>query len=294
LNHRSSLPLQAVLASIAIHALWGVNPVAVKLGLEVFPPMWSAFVRFLIATICVFLWARYKGINIWPRKGYRSELFVVGGLFTIQIAVMNIGFSLTSGTVASIIQSTNPLFVALFAHFIIVGDRLNFRRVIGLVVAFIGASLVLLRGNGLEGVGLIGVGGIVVLASSMLLGLRLVLMVKPLRALDEVPVVLWMMTIGLIPFAVGGLLFETIRWENLDWVPVAGLLYQGVVIAGLGFMVFSFLMKRYSPSIVSSFNFVSPISGVLFSIVLLGDQLTVGIIFGVVFVGIGLYLAAAR
>ena len=133
-----------------------------------------------------------------------------------------------------------------------------------------------------------------VLASSMLLGLRLVLMVKPLRALDEVPVVLWMMTIGLIPFAVGGLLFETIRWENLGWVPVAGLLYQGVVIAGLGFMVFSFLMKRYSPSIVSSFNFVSPISGVLLSMALLGDQLTGGIIFGVLFVGTGLYLAAAR
>ena len=162
------------------------------------------------------------------------------------------------------------------------------------MIAFIGASLVLLRGNGLEGFGLIGIGGIVVLASSMLLGLRLVLMVKPLRALDEVPVVLWMMTIGLIPFAVGGLLFETIRWENLGWVPVAGLLYQGVVIAGLGFMVFSFLMKRYSPSVVSSFNFVSPISGVLVSMALLGDQLTAGIIFGVVFVGTGLYLAAAR
>ena len=256
--------------------------------------MWSAFVRFLIATICVLLWARYKGINIWPRKGYRSALFVVGTVFTIQIAVMNIGFSLTSGTVASVLQSTNPLFVALFAHFMIAGDRLNLKRIIGLMIAFVGASLVLLRGNGLEGVGFIGIGGVVVLASSMLLGLRLVLMVKPLRALDEVPVVLWMMTIGLIPFAVGGLLFETIRWENLGWVPVAGLLYQGVGIAGLGFMVFSFLMKRYSPSIVSSFNFVSPISGVLLSMALLGDQLTGGIIFGVLFVGTGLYLAAAR
>jgi len=256
--------------------------------------MWSAFVRFLIATLCVLLWARYKRINIWPRKGYRSTLFIVGTVFTIQIAVMNIGFSLTSGTVASILQSTNPLFVALFAHFMIAGDRLNFRRVIGLIVAFVGASLVLLKGNRVEGIDLIGVGGFVVLASSALLGLRLVLMVKPLRALDEVPVVLWMMIIGLVPFALGGLLFETIRWESLGWVPVAGLLYQGVVIAGLGFMVFSFLMKRYSPSVVSSFNFVSPISGVLVSMALLGDQLTVGIMFGVVFVGAGLYLAATR
>ena len=289
-----ALPLQAVLASIAIHALWGGNPVAVKLGLTVFPPMWSAFVRFFIATIFVVLWARYQGISIWPRKGHLVTLLIVGSAFTVQITVMNIGFSLTSGTVASILQSTNPLFVALFAHFMISGDRLDLRKVTGLVLSFVGVALVLLQSTGLESIGVIGIGGFIVLASSMLLGLRLVLMVKPLRALDEVPVVFWMMVTGLAPFAAGGLLFETVHWENLGWIPVAGLLYQGIVIAGLGFLVFSYLMKRYSPSIVASFNFVSPLSGVLLSMLLLGDELTVSIVFGVVFVGAGLYLIAGR
>lgn len=289
-----ALPLQAVLASIAIHALWGGNPVAVKLGLTVFPPMWSAFVRFFIATIFVVLWARYQGISIWPRKGHLVTLLIIGSAFTVQITVMNIGFSLTSGTVASILQSTNPLFVALFAHFMISGDRLDLRKVTGLVLSFFGVALVLLKSTGLESIGVIGIGGFIVLASSMLLGLRLVLMVKPLRALDEVPVVFWMMVTGLAPFAAGGLLFETVHWENLGWIPVAGLLYQGVVIAGLGFLVFSYLMKRYSPSIVASFNFVSPLSGVLLSMLLLGDELTASILFGVIFVGAGLYLIAGR
>ncbi|MDK2755066.1 MAG: DMT family transporter [Gammaproteobacteria bacterium] len=289
-----ALPLQAVLASIAIHALWGGNPVAVKLGLTVFPPMWSAFVRFSIATICVLIWARYRGISIWPRKGHLVTLLIVGAAFTIQITVMNIGFSLTSGTVASILQSTNPLFVALFAHFIVSGDRLDLKKSVGLVIAFVGVALVLLKNTGLENISAVGIGGFIVLASSILLGLRLVLMVKPLRALDEVPVVFWMMVIGLAPFAVGGLLFETVHWENLGWVPVAGLLYQGIVIAGLGFMVFSYLIKNYSPSIVASFNFVSPLSGVLLSMLLLGDELTASIVFGVVFVGMGLYLIAGR
>ena len=289
-----ALPLQAVLASIAIHALWGGNPVAVKLGLTVFPPMWSAFVRFFIATICVVMWARYQGISVWPRKGHFATLLIVGAAFTVQITVMNIGFSLTSGTVASILQSTNPLFVALFAHFMVSGDRMNLRKSIGLVLAFMGVGLVLLKITDLEDIGVIGFGGFIVLASSMLLGLRLVLMVKPLRALDEVPVVFWMMVIGLVPFAVGGLLFETVHWENLGWIPVTGLLYQGIVIAGLGFMVFSYLMKRYSPSIVASFNFVSPLSGVLLSMLLLGDELTASIVLGVVFVGTGLYLIAGR
>ena len=70
------------------------------------------------------------------------------------------------------------------------------------------------------------------------------------------------------------------------------LLYQGVVIAGLGFMVISYLLSRYAPSVITSFNFVSPISGVLLSAVLLGDEITPAIIGGVICVGAGLYFVS--
>ena len=292
-NLSAGLPLQAVLVSIAIHALWGGNPVAVKLGLEMFPPMWTAFVRFSIATLCVAAWAAYRGIALWPKREYWPVLALVSAAFTIQIGVMNFGFSLASGTVSAVLQSTNPLFVALFAHYLLARDRIGRRGIAGLLIAFTGAAVVLLRNVGDGGeLGLIGLGGILVLVSAMLLGLRLVLMVKPLRNIGEIPVVFWMMVLSLFPFGICGALFETIRWENFGWVPVAGLLYQGMVIAGLGFMVFSFLMRRYSPSVVASFNFVSPISGVFLSVILLGESVTVSIVAGVMLVGTGLYLAA--
>ena len=290
-NLSAGLPLQAVLISIAIHVLWGGNPVAVKLGLAVFPPMWSAFIRFAIATVCVAVWAGYRGIPLWPKRVYWPVLLLVSTVFTIQIGIMNIGFSLASGTVSAVLQSTNPLFVALFAHFLLTQDRLDGRRAAGLLIAFAGAVAVLLRGTGTDGLGVIGVGGFVVLTGSMLLGLRLVLMVKPLRTIGEIPVVFWMMVFSLLPFGTCGVLFESVRWENLGWIPVGGLLYQGMVIAGLGFMVFSYLMKRYSPSVVASFNFVSPISGVLLSVWMLGESVTASIMIGVALVGAGLYLA---
>jgi len=84
-NLSAGLPLQAVLISIAIHALWGGNPVAVKLGLAVFPPMWSAFIRFAIATVCVAVWAGYRGIPLWPKRVYWPVLLLVSTVFTIQI-----------------------------------------------------------------------------------------------------------------------------------------------------------------------------------------------------------------
>ena len=58
------------------------------------------------------------------------------------------------------------------------------------------------------------------------------------------------------------------------------------MIAGLGFMVISYLLSRYPPSVIASFNFVSPISGVLLSAMLLGDQITPAIVGGVICVGV--------
>jgi len=275
-----------------MHSLWGGNPVAVKFGLLVFPPMWSAFVRFVIGIICIAAWAAFRGIPMWPKKGEWRLLISLGVLFVIQMGTLNIGFDLTKGSIAAILISTNPLFAAFAAHFIIVDDRLSFRKAVGLMIAFGGIAIVLLGGFSLESVNPIGWGGMVVLLSSSLLGLRLVFMAKVQQEISGVRVVLWQMILSLPLFAFAGATFETIRWENLAFAPIAGLLYQGVVIAGLGFMVIAYLLSRYPPSLIASFNFVSPISGVLLSAIFLGDQITPAIVGGVICVGVGLYFVS--
>ena len=275
-----------------MHSLWGGNPVAVKFGLLVFPPMWSAFVRFVIGIVCIAAWAAFRGIPMWPKKGEWRLLILLGVLFVIQMGTLNIGFDLTKGSIAAILISTNPLFAAFAAHFIIVDDRLSFRKAVGLMIAFGGVAIVLLGGFSLESLNPIGWGGVVVLLSSSLLGLRLVFMAKVQQEISGVRVVLWQMILSLPLFAVAGATFETIRWENLAFAPIAGLLYQGVVIAGLGFMVIAYLLSRYPPSLIASFNFVSPISGVLLSAIFLGDQITPAIVGGVICVGVGLYFVS--
>ena len=265
---------------------------AVKFGLLVFPPMWSAFVRFVIGIVCIVAWAAFRGIPMWPKKGEWRLLIMLAVVFVIQMGTLNIGFDLTKGSIAAILISTNPLFAAFAAHFVIVDDRLSVRKVIGLIIAFIGVAIVLLGGFSLESLDPIGLGGVVVLLSSALLGMRLVFQARVQQEISGVRVVLWQMILSLPLFAFAGAAFETILWENLALGPIAGLLYQGVVIAGLGFMVISYLLSRYSPSVITSFNFVSPISGVLLSAALLGDEITTAIVGGVLCVGAGLYFVS--
>ncbi|NIM27129.1 MAG: EamA family transporter [Gammaproteobacteria bacterium] len=289
-----AVPLPAIAISVLIHTLWGGNPVAVKYSLLVFPPLWTAFFRFLIAIVCVGIWAKLRGVPIVPSRHEWPALLLIGALFTVQIAAMNIGFDLTTGSMGSVLIATNPLFAALFAHFLIAGDRLSVFKAAGLLIAFLGTALVLTRGAGDLALTHGALGNFILLLSACLLGGRLILSARVLQRMDEARVILWQMILSLPLFALGGALFETIQWQAIAWQPVAGLVYQGAIVAGVGFSVSFYLMKRYAPSVIVSFNFVSPIAGVLLSAWLLGEAISAHLWAGMSLVAIGLFLIARR
>ena len=289
-----SVPLGAVLVSIAIHSLWGGNPVAVKFSLVAFPPLTTAFLRFAIGIACIALWARWRGVRLMPEKGEWGALWIAALLFAVQIASMNVGFDRTSGAMGSVLIATNPLFAAMFVHFLIAGDRMTAARALGLLVAMAGTSLVLLGDADVAALDPGAAGNWIVLSSAVMLGLRLALSARFVRRIDPTRVVMWQMVLSLPLFGTGALLFEEIAWDRVGPAPIAGLLFQGVVIAGIGFTVSYHLMKRYTPSVMMSFNFVSPIAGVLFAAWLLGDRIGPSLLAGMALVAVGLYLVTRQ
>jgi len=112
--------------------------------------------------------------------------------------------------------------------------------------------------------------------------------------MDPARVMLWQMLLSLGVFAAGAFMWEEVNWDAVGWQPVMALAYQGVVIAGLAFVVNAWLIKYYSPTVIVGFGFVSPLSGVLLSALLLGDVLTWDLAAGTVLVGIGLVILARQ
>ena len=289
-----SVPLGAVLVSLVIHSLWGGNPVAVKFSLIAFPPLTTAFLRFAIGIACIALWARWRGVRLLPERGEWRPLWIVALLFAVQIASMNVGFHHTSGAMGSVLIATNPLFAVVFAHFLVAGDRMTAARALGLLVAMAGTSIVLLGDADVAALDPGAAGNWIVLSSAVMLGLRLSLSARFVRRIDPTKVAIWQMVLSLPLFGAGALLLEEIAWDRVGIGPIAGLLFQGVVIAGVGFTVSYHLMKRYTPSVMMSFNFVSPVAGVLFAAWLLGDRIGSFLLAGMALVAVGLYLVARR
>ena len=288
------LPIATVALAVFVHTLWGANPVAVKFGLLVFPPFWSGFVRFALGIACIAVWAGFARVRLWPSGHEWRGLLLLSALFYVQISFMNFGYNLTSGQVASVLTSTYPMFAAVFAHLMLNDDRLTIAKSTGLSIAFLGVGLILTRDIDLATMTWLGWGAMVVLFNAAMLGFRMIYSAQLLRNIDPVRVMSWQMILSLPAFAVSGMIFETIQWQNLDWPPLLGLAYQGIVIAGFGFMINAELMKRHSPSLMTSFGFVGPVSGVLLSLWLLSESLSWQVAIGTVTVAIGLFVITRR
>ncbi len=298
----SGLPVSAILLSLLIHTLWGGNVVAGKFGLEVFPPLLSAGIRFVFGVATIWCWCLYRGIRLWPDPAEWLPLLQIAFLFTLQIGLMNFGFANTSGSSAAILISTNPLFAAVFAHYLVGNDRLDLFRSAGLLLAFAGVVLTLYFSHSVSGevtgaeasVVLGNVGDWFCLASACVLGYRLIASAIIMRQVDSFRLAFWQMLFSIPVFFILGGMFESVNWSGFSWTAVAGLAYQGVVVAGLGFMVSLWLISRYRPSLMASFNFIAPVSGVLLSVLLLGDRFSAAIAVSVCLVALGMVLLTIK
>ena len=280
----------AVAVAVTMNCVWGGNPVAVKLSLEAFPPLWTAFLRFCLGIACVAVWARLTGIRLFPTRDEWKPYIGLSILFGVQIWIMNVGYGLTSGIMGSVLISVYPLVAALLGPWAVAGDRLDAVRALGLVSAFIGTATLLLGETEAGQLEVFSTGNWLVLLSGTLLGIRLVMSARIMRVTDPARATFWQMVLAQPWFLAGALASETIAWHAIGWRPIAGILFQGVIIAGLGFMVIAYLLRRYRPSTMISLGFVTPVSGAALAAWILGETVSQSFVVGLIEVAIGLAL----
>ena len=89
------LTFGAGLFTVFLCILFGSNAVAIKItffGLGVFT---TAAIRFGVAAVVIFVWAKFTGRTIALKKGQLRQVLVYSSLFTIQLSLFYLGLSLS-------------------------------------------------------------------------------------------------------------------------------------------------------------------------------------------------------
>jgi len=282
------LTLLAVGQLLLLTAGWGGNAPALRYSLQHLPPNQSAALRFLLGIAVVVVIALWQRVPLALPRAARAPVFKIAVLFAVQIALLNYGSALTAASRQALLINSYPLFVPLFAHFLLPGDRLTGPKLAGTLLAFAGIVLVFGEKLGSGGGTLLGDG--LVLLSGLLLAARVVATSAAVQDVHPYVLLFWQSVFALPAFIIASLLTEGQR--QVWTLPVTlSILYQGIVVAGLCFAGWTAMLQHYSASRLSVGFFLTPVFGALFSYLLLGEPITGGLVAGGAVILLGLFVA---
>jgi drug/metabolite transporter (DMT)-like permease len=287
---RRPLSLKAGAFSLLLSTMWAGNPVANKAGLEDAGPLRLGYLRFILGAIVVLIYAIATKQSFKVHRNEWTPLVLLGVLFTVQLAFMNVGQDYTTAGHAVVVTTTFPLWTGVFAHFFVPGDRMSRSRTFGTLVAYTGVVVVLYKGFADSSSDFL-IGDLLLLGSAVLLGGRQVYLSQLGQGIAQHKLLMAQGIFGIVTFVVASLIFESGEAFTITSRLIIALFYTGVLIAGLGFIGQTWLLKRYLPSRVTVISLSQPIFGVLFSWWILGESIGGELYIGALLVVVGSALA---
>lgn len=271
-------------------SLYGGNSLAVKITSQGFPPLKMAFFRYILGVIAVGGVGGFQGMSMRLRFEELRRLLVVTVLHALHTVLLNIGTELTAASRSTIFFSLYPIFTVIFGHFWLPDDRLSVRKMLGGLSAFGGVIAAIapnLRAGGtLESL----IGDLIVTLAACFFGLRITLTKVFVQDIYPHRLLVWLLTLNIPCFLVLSYFFEHGKPIELTLASGAGILYQGWILTGFCFLTLTSVLRKYKASKLVVLYFFMPVSGVLFSNLLLGDKLSLSILAGTVLVAAGIYL----
>jgi drug/metabolite transporter (DMT)-like permease len=285
-RHRPLTPASA-LFTLFLTGLWSGLGIAIKLGLEDAPALRLGWLRFVLGALTVLLWALWTSADLVPKRGEIFALLAVGVMFCLELATMNIGLEKTTASHAAVVLSSYSVWMAVFAHFQIPGDRLTRRKLLSALVSYSGIVVIFVQGVTISTALLLG--DLLMLASALVLAGDQVYSARAASHIHIARLVLARLVLGLAVFVPASALMEHDPWS---WTPRLGasLFYQGVVIAGFGFIGNQWLLKNYLPSQIAVISLVGPVASILLAWALLGEAPSPLIWVGTALVTVGTFL----
>lgn len=288
--------LSAELVLLTANAVYGTAYVVMRPAVDAFGPVTLAFLRLAIGfAIVAPLGFGGRAAGAASLSGAdRRGLFWMGFIgFTLAMTLAHWGLAWSTATNAALLVATEPIALVALAP-IVLGERLTGREGWGTVLALLGATVIVV--NGVPGLTLAIAphwrGDLLLLLSGVCFA-AYSLLGRPLLARHpSIRVTTWSFLWGLVTTAP----LAAVEWQvagRSPWtaVSVAAVLYLGVVMTGLGYLVWNWALERVSAARAAIYLNVQPLVGALLGVVWLGEPLSTFTVAGGSLVVLGLWLA---
>ncbi|MEV0298799.1 EamA family transporter [Nocardia sp. NPDC050710] len=282
------------LLGLTVVLLWGLNFLAIRIGLDHFPPYFFAALRFAVIAVPVLLFVPR------PQVRWRWILLYGSGFGILQFAflftAMRVG--MPTGLASLVLQSSAPFTVLLGT--LLLHERIRPVQVAGIAVAMTGMAVI--GWDRLEHATLLPV--LLTLAGGLgwafgNIGARMAGSESP--GFNPLHLTLWIAVVPPVPlFALSALTEGTAGPRDLadaftttGWPALAALAYIAILATIVGSGLWTYLMGRYPAGVVAPFSLLVPVVGIAAAWAFLGETPTVTSLVGGAVVIAGAFAATA-
>jgi drug/metabolite transporter (DMT)-like permease len=272
----------------AMGVIWGVPYLLIKVAVADLSPASLVLLRTATGALVLLPIAAARG-SIRPlREHWRWVLLYTVVEVAVPWMLLSDAERHISSSLAGLLIAAVPFIGALLALVTGGEDRLDTRRLAGLLVGFVGVAA--LVGFDLSGGNLGAVGEIAVVTVGYALGPMII--ARRLRGIPAVGVVTASLVLTAIGYApVGVLQLPTHAPSAQVILAVAGL---GVVCTAVAFLLFFALIAEVGPVRATVITYVNPAVALALGVAVLGEPFTVGTGAGFVLIVLGSFLATSR
>jgi drug/metabolite transporter (DMT)-like permease len=266
-----------IIAFGLVYVVWGSTYLAIRVGIESFPPLLLAGSRHLLTGLILYPLLRWR-TGVRPTAAHWRMSFITGSLL---LFIGNGGVCLAEQTVPSgvtaLLVATVSLWMVLVDWLRPGGTRPGPRVVAGLLLGFGGLAL-LVGPKNLGGSGRVDPFGVAILVLASLAWASGSVYSKhaggpgsPLLGVAMQSLAggfcLWMA--GIVSGEVGALHFEAISMRS--WVALGYLIVFGSMV---GFTAYIYILKKSTATRVATYAFVNPVVALFLGWLLIGESIT--------------------
>lgn len=285
--------LKAHIALLLANVIYGINFFVVK---EVVPGSLNPYALSMIRAVGALFFLWISGIWFKPQKVAKKDVWtlIIGGILgvTINQTLLITGLNYTSSINASIIMTTNPLFV-LVISMLYLRHKITGAKLFGIIIGASGAILVISSNGSFSLSNKTVTGDLLVLANAIMYAAYLV-WTKPIMAkYDSMTVMRWMFFYGSIfMLSFGGpFLYKT------DFAVIKPIIWGAIffIVFGATFLTYLFNvygLKYVNPTTVSVYIYVQPIIASIMAVWIKNDAFTLQKILAMICVFIGVYFVS--
>lgn len=282
--------IKAYIAWGMVSTIWGTTYLAIRVGVQDLPPFLFAGFRWIIAGVLFFSYLYWRG-NRLPKKSELKYLLITGiSLIGISNGLVVVAEQWIPSGLAALLMTTLPFWVAGYESFLPEGIKFNTRLLIGLLMGFLGISIIfsneydkLLNPDYLT--------GIVFILISMFSWTYGSIYSK-YKKIDLNPLViatLHMIIAGVFQTSIGLALGEFSEF-HFTTNSLYAFLYLILVGSMFGYGSFIYAITHLPVSFVSTYSYINPIIALILGWLILDEQITWPIIIaaGVILIGVAI------